>query len=737
MATPQNSGGLVSPDLGDDQSQQKYSTNDSAHLQTLCELITETPVDFEDQVNRVLREGLTMLGLDLGIISNISDNNYTVLFFYPPEASLEKNQVLELNTTYCALTVKKKDVVDIDDVLDSPYSGHPCYSVFGLKSYIGVPLVVSGKPYGTLNFSSTVPRTTPFSEVERNFVRLMGRWIGSCLESNIREKELQSYRTELENLVKRRTTALKNTIQRLRQEILENQLAQKSLLEQQSFLNTLIETIPIPVFYKDIWKRYLGCNKAFEHLTGKPRSEIIGKTVFDFGPKEIAEKYDKKDRELFENPGTQQYEWKFQKSGGEERTVIFQKATFTDKRGETAGIVGSVFDITERNKIEKQLIQSQKLQAIGTLANGIAHDFNNILSVMMGFTELARMKISEGDPTRNDLDKVYSAGKQAGALVKQILSFSRKSDQKIQPVQVDPIIEEVLKLQQASLPTTIEIRRSILTEVTVLADPEQLHQVLMNLCSNSGHAMMAKGGVLEVTLDSTLLDSQSVFLKTGLSPGLYMKLQVKDTGTGISPDIIDRIFDPFFSTKAPAQGTGLGLSFVHSIIRDLGGIIDVTSTPGSGSVFEILIPIVAEVSEVASREREKALPHGSENILFVDDEELLVDLGKRLLEKLGYSVTGCTNSIAALTMFKANPHKFDLVITDETMPKITGTMLAAELSQIRPGIPVILCSGLISSINKDDAAAFGIKAFIPKPMLTKKISKIVREVLDGTHSGFE
>jgi len=737
MATPKNSGGLVSPDLGDAQSQQKYSTNESTHLQTLCELITETPVDFEDQVRRVLREGLTMLGLDLGIISNISDNNYTVLFFYPPEASLEKNQVLDLNTTYCALTVKKRDVVDIDDVLDSPYSGHPCYSVFGLKSYIGVPLVVNDKPYGTLNFSSTVPRTTPFSEVEKNFVRLMGRWIGSCLEANIRNKELRGYRSELENLVKKRTTTLKSTIKRLRQEILENQFAQKSLLKQQLFLNTLIETIPIPVFYKDIWKRYLGCNKAFEHLAGKPRSEIIGKTVFDFGPIEIAEKYDEKDRELFENPGTQQYEWKFQKSSGEERTVIFQKATFTDERGETAGIVGSVFDITERNKIEKQLIQSQKLQAIGTLANGIAHDFNNILSAMMGYTELARMKLSEGDPTRNDLDKVYSAGKRAGALVKQILSFSRKSDQKIQPVQVDPIIEDVLKLQQASLPTTIEIRRSILTEVTVLADPAQLHQVLMNLCSNSGHAMMDQGGVLEVTLDSTLLNSQSVFSKTGLSPGLYMKLQVKDTGTGISPDIIDRIFDPFFSTKAPGQGTGLGLSFVHSIIRDLGGIIDVTSTPDSGSVFEILVPIVAEVSEVASREREKALPHGSENILFVDDEELLVDLGKRLLEKLGYSVTGCTNSIAALTMFKANPHKFDLVITDETMPKITGTMLAAELSQIRPGTPVILCSGLISSINKDDATAFGIKAFIPKPMLTKKISKIVREVLDGAYSESE
>ena len=558
MATPQNSDKSVSQDLGDNHCQQKTSTNENSPLQTLCGIITETPLNFENQVSRVLQEGLTMLRLDLGIISNISDNDYTILFFSPQEASLEKNQTFDLNETYCALTVKEKDVVDIDDVLDSPFSGHPCYSTFGLQSYIGVPLVVEGKPFGTLNFSSTFPRAAPFSEVEKNFVRLVGRWIGSCLESNIRNKELQSYRNELENLVKTRTTALKNTIQRLRQEILENKLAQKSLLEQQLFLNTLIETIPIPVFYKDISRRYLGCNQAFEHLLESPRSEIIGKTVFDIGPKEMDEKCDEEDRVLLNNPGTQQYEWTYPKSGDGERTVIFQKATFKDENGKIAGLVGSIFDITERNKIEKQLIQAQKLQAIGTLANGIAHDFNNILSAMMGYTELARMKLSEGDSTRNDLDKVYIAGKRAGGLVKQILSFSSKSDHSIQPVLVDPIIKEVLKQQQATLPETIKIRSSILTEVTVLADPSQLHQVLMNLCTNAGHAMRTKGGVLEVTLDSTLLESQSLFSQTGLPPGIYMKLQVKDTGTGIPPDIINRIFDPFFRPNLPTKAKAWG-----------------------------------------------------------------------------------------------------------------------------------------------------------------------------------
>jgi nitrogen-specific signal transduction histidine kinase/ActR/RegA family two-component response regulator len=405
------------------------------------------------------------------------------------------------------------------------------------------------------------------------------------------------------------------------------------------------------------------------------------------------------------------------------------------KRGRIAGLVGSLFDITERKQMEKQLIQAQKLQAIGTLSSGIAHDFNNILSAMMDYTELARMKLSDNSQVRTDLDKVYTAGKRAVELVKQILTFSHQSDQTIQPVKVGPIIKEVLKLMQASLTATIEIHHSIRTEVTVLADPTQLHQVSMNLCTNSAHAMITEGGVLEVTLDSTTLESQAVHSQAGLSGGPFMKLQVKDTGTGIPQNIIDRIFDPFFSAKDPGEGTGLGLSVVHGISKDLGGVIHVTSTPGAGSVFEILVPMVAETSETASLRRENALPHGSENILFVDDEELLVNLGKKLLEELGYSVTGCTSSIEALKIFKDNPHGFDLVITDETMPKITGIMLAAELSQIRPETPIILCSGFLPSIDKDDAAAKGIKAFMSKPMLTRKISKTVWEVLDGTYSG--
>lgn len=719
----------------DDHVHQERIADESAHLRTLCEIMTASPLHFEEQVNRALQEGLAMLQLDLGIVSNIVGNNYTILFFSPFDAPLEKNQTFDLNTTYCSLTVKNKDVIAIDHMANSIYSGHPCYSSFSLESYIGVPIFVEGLTYGTLNFSSTVPRSTPFTEEDKNFVRLMGRWIGTCLASNTRNKELQRYRIGLEKLVTERTTELRNANEQLRTEIADNELARKSLQKQQVFLNTLIETIPIPVFYKDISGRYLGCNKAFEHFSQKPRSEIIGKTVFDMAPKEIAEKYEEKDRELFENPGTQQYEWKYRKSGGEDRSVIFKKAPFADESGRIAGLVGSVFDITDRIKKDKQFIQAQKLQAISTLSSGIAHDFNNILSVMMGYTELARMKLSDDSQVHTDLDKAYAAGKKAVELVKQILTFSRPSDQTIQPVKVGPIIKEVLKFMQTSLPANIDIRHSILKEATILADPTQLRQVLMNLCTNSWHAMMAKGGVLEVTLDATTIEPESAYSQAGLSAGSFVKIQVKDTGPGIPQNIIERIFDPFFSTKDPGEGTGLGLSVVHGIIKNLGGAIQVTSNPDAGSVFEIIIPMAEERSETASIEREAALPHGSENILFVDDEELIVDLGKQLFEKLGYLVTGCTSSIEALKIFKNNPHKFDLVITDETMPKLTGKMLAAELNIIRPETPIILCSGLVSDIDKDDAAAKGIKAFILKPMLTKTISKIVREVLDGTYSG--
>ena len=566
----------------------------------------------------------------------------------------------------------------------------------------------------------------------------MGRWIGTCLSSDRRDKELQNYRLELENLVTERTGALLNANQQLRAEIARNEIVRKSLLKQQSFLNTLIETIPIPVFYKDISGRYIGCNKAFEHFSQKPRSEIIGKTVFDMAPNNIAEKYDKQDRELFDNPGTQQYEWKFQRKDGEDRTVIFRKATFNEESGRIDGIIGSVFDITDRVQSDKQLIQAQKLQAIATLSSGIAHDFNNILSAMMGYTELARMKLSNDSQACTDLDKAHTAGKRAVELVKQILTFSRQSDKAIQPVKVSHIVKEVLKVMRASLPATIEIRHSIFTEVTVLADPIQLHQVLLNICTNAGHAMTANGGMLEIILDTTIVEPGSADSDEVLSSGPFMKTQVKDTGVGIPPNYIDRIFDPFFSTKHPEEGTGLGLSVAYGIIKNLGGTIRVSSKPGAGSVVEVLVPMAEDPREKAFLERENALPHGSEHILFVDDEELIVDLGKQLLEQLGYSITGCTSGLEALKTFKDNPQQFDLVITDEVMPDITGITLAEELSKIQPETPIILCSGYMSAmstIGRDEAAVKGIKAFMLKPMVTKQISKTIREILDGTYSG--
>jgi len=718
--------------LPDGQIRQTQPANESDHLRTLCEIMTEDPLDIDDQIYRALKVGLAMLQLDLGIVSKTVDNNCMILYFSPEDADVQKGQIFDLASTYCQLPCMEQDVVAIDHMAKSTFSGHPCYAAFGLESYIGAPFLIEGKPYGTVNFSSTVPRIKPFSETERNFVRLMGRWVGARLAANFQATALQNYQTKLEKLVAERTAALRRTNTRLLEESAENEAARKSLLKQQSFLSTLIETIPIPVFYKDTSGRYLGCNKAFEQFSEKSRSEIIYKTVYHMAPKDIAEKYEQRDRELFENPGTQQYEWKFPKRNGEERTIIFQKATFEDENGNIAGLVGSIFDITERIKLDKQLIRAQKLQAIGTLSNGIAHDFNNILSAMMGYTELARMKLSGNSQVRTDLDKVYTAGQRAVELVKQILTFSRESDQTIQPIEVGPLIKEVLKLLKASLPSTIEIRSSIRSEATILADPTQLHQVLMNLCTNAGHAMMAEGGVLEVVLDSTLGNCQPESSADKADTMPLMQLQVKDTGTGIPQHIIDRIFDPFFTTKDPGEGTGLGLSVVHGIIQDLGGKIDVTSKLGAGTVFKILVPLATEAEATRQLENELSLAEGSEKILFVDDEELLVNLNKSFLENMGYSVTGCTSSSEALAVFRDNPHGFDLVITDETMPNMTGKTLAAEINKIRPELPIILCSGYLSSLEKDNAAAWGIKAVLLKPVLAKVFSETVRQVLDKT-----
>jgi len=346
---------------------------------------------------------------------------------------------------------------------------------------------------------------------------------------------------------------------------------------------------------------------------------------------------------------------------------------------------------------------------------GIANDFNNILAALIGYVQLSLEETQKGSLLRENLKEIFAAGSRAKELVKQILAFSRQAKEESRPVKMGLIVKEALKLLRASLPTTIEIRQNIQSDSAVLADPTQIHQVLLNLCTNAGQAMEKKGGILDVSLVDVDVDSDFTVKHPGMRPGPYIKLSVSDTGHGMTPDMLGRIFDPYFSTKEPGEGTGLGLSVVHGIVKSCGGAIMAYSEPEKGSAFHVFLPVIERQAEAEIGPNEP-VPKGTERILFIDDEEVLVTIGKQMLESLGYEVTTQTDGIKALELFKSQPTRFDLVVTDMTMPKITGEDLAAELMRIRPDIPVILCTGFSAKINKEKSAAMGIGAFVYKPV---------------------
>ncbi len=383
----------------------------------------------------------------------------------------------------------------------------------------------------------------------------------------------------------------------------------------------------------------------------------------------------------------------------------------------------------EKMQFEEKLRQSQKMEAIGTLAGGIAHDFNNILSAIIGYAELALLDAEKQSPLYHDLQGVLQAGSRAKDLVKQILTFSRQVLQECKPIQIKPIAKEVLKFIRASLPTTIEIQQEIQSDALIMADPTQIHQVVMNLCTNAEHAMREKGGVLGMKLVEVILRREDMDDHLELNPGTYLELTVSDTGHGISAHILNRIFDPFFTTKKTGEGTGMGLSVVHGIVRSCGGTIKAISEPDKGTTFSAYFPVIDRQLEHETA-AEKPIPTGNERILFVDDEPALANIGKQTLETLGYDVQTRTSSIEALELFKAQQDRFDLVITDMTMPNMTGEDLAQELMRIKPSIPIILCTGFSAKIDDRKASAMGIRAFVLKPMVLREIATTIRQVLD-------
>jgi PAS domain S-box-containing protein len=388
-------------------------------------------------------------------------------------------------------------------------------------------------------------------------------------------------------------------------------------------------------------------------------------------------------------------------------------------------------DLTHETLLEKQLMQAQKMQAIGTLAGGIAHDFNNILSAIMGYTEICMLQAPKDTQIPRRLGRVMHACQRARELVKQILTFSRQTKQEHNQVQIHLIIKEALKLLRASLPSTIEIQHDIHTDSSyVLADPTQIHQVLMNLCTNAAHAMKENGGKLSVKLDDVNLDNETDEKFSSLKPGSYVRLTVNDTGHGMNGHTLEHLFEPFFTTKNFDEGTGMGLAVVKSIVENHGGAVYVCSEPAKGSTFEVLFPR-ATMEPILEKKSSAHLPQGNERILLVDDEEFIVDMAKEMLEGLGYNITTTNNSPEALKWIDQSPNDFDLVITDQTMPGMTGTELSDRIQHIRPDLSIILCTGYSEEIIPGRAESQNIKAVIMKPFIIQEMALIVRKVLDS------
>jgi len=504
------------------------------------------------------------------------------------------------------------------------------------------------------------------------------------------EEELQNTHDGLERRVEERTAEVKR-------------------------LADLLDLTHDTIFVRDMEDRITYWNRGAEETYGWSLKEALGKaprvllhTRFSDSYKSMKTALMREDRWEGELVHT--------KRDGSEIVVASRQVLRRDRDGKALDVLEINIDITAQKKAEAQLRQAQKMEALGTLTGGIAHDFNNILAAILGFAEMSLDDVPKGTVLEKGLRNILISSFRARDLIRQMLTFSRKTEYEKQAMPLTPIVKETAKLLRASIPATIEIDVHITaTSDTVIANATGIQQVVINLCTNAAYAMKEQGGKLTITLS----DSNK-----------YVELAITDTGIGMNAEVQKRVFEPFFTTKEVGEGTGMGLSVVYGIVKSLNGDITVDSKPGAGSVFRVLLP-KAEMDDAPEIAQLQTAQGGKERILFIDDEPLIVELGKGMLERLGYTVTGYTTGKGALEAVSENPERFDLVITDQTMPELTGMRLAKRLLEIRPSVPIILCTGHSDSVNQESAMAAGIKEFLMKPLAKLELAAAVRRALDA------
>ncbi len=535
-----------------------------------------------------------------------------------------------------------------------------------------------------------------------------------------------------------RDNLTRESLDRILRYLTEKNEMEQRLFESEARFNVMLNQVDAPVilFAADKGRIVEFNEKAHENL-GYTREEFESLSIHDIEAPRENEQVEERFQKLLET-GDGSYEAIYTRKNGETLHVsvsskvvpLHGRLHFLNMPRETPGSSRAVM---EKPELEERLRQTQKMEAIGALAGGVAHDFNNILGIILGNVELAMLDIPAWSPVHFNFDEIRTACQRARDVVKQLLSFSRKTQHTRKPLKINTVIKESIKLLRASIPTIIDIHANIPKDCgAILADPTQIHQVLINLCTNAAHAMYEDGGVLDITLLDVEVREGMSPRYYDLEPNKYIKLTVSDTGRGIDPEIKERIFDPYFTTKEMDKGTGIGLSVVHGIIEDHDGSIFVESAPGKGAAFHMFFPVTDKEAEPEG-DIPVELLRGDERILLVDDEEAIVNLAQHMLERLGYRVDALTDPIEALELFRENSRNWDLVISDMTMPRMTGDKLLEEVLRIRPGMPIILCTGFSERISREEALEKGILGYIEKPFNLTVFSKAVRASLDQAY----
>jgi len=664
------------------------------------------PAQIDDEIDRALQQIGEFADADRSYVFQFSDDQKSITCTHEwcaeeIESSVEPIQNIPVKTYPWAM---KKflggDMVLIPRVSELPpeaINEKHRFEQQGVQSILAVPMISGGKVLGFIGLDS---------------VREEKMWADD-------------------------TSSLLKIVAQVFANAMENKTTRQAFQESEERMRTVFETFPDPVTIIQMEDgRCVDVNSAFTRVTGWDSEEVVGKTADDLDIWLNPEDRENLTASIAQQGKIENLVAKFRLKDGSVITALMSAVLIMLKnKPHVLTIARDISELKsaqkEREQLKTQLIQAQKMEAIGTLAGGIAHDFNNILGAIIGYAEMALYDTQKDSMEHYNIDQVLKAGHRAKDLVKQILAFSRKSEQDKNVISLTPVINETLKLLRASLPTTIEIKQNIESNLdAIFADPTQMHQVVMNLCTNSAHAMRDTGGILTVDLHNVDLHVKNAAQYPELNPGPYVKLSISDTGHGMDSATMERIFDPYFTTKEQDKGTGMGLAVVHGIIKGHGGGIHIQSEPGKGTRFDILFPIMGKQTESETEEL-KALPTGNEHILLIDDEETLIDLGKNMLKKLGYKVETRTSPLEALEIFRAAPRKFDLVISDMTMPGMTGDILASELMKIHSDVPVIICTGYSERIDEQRAMDLGIKGLMMKPFTIRRLSKTIRDVLDG------